>query len=79
LSDAIAAGLFTTDGVAITSGTPADGTIEAVTYTNNLLNAPGFESEIALGNFPDLPTGALLSLNHDHSFSWETRIDGGEF
>ena len=79
LSDAIAAGLFTTDGDAITGDTTADGTVEAVTYTNNLLNAPGLESEIALGNFPAAPTGAFLSLGHDHSFSWETRIDGGEF
>lgn len=79
LSDAVGAGLFTTDGDAVTGDTTADGTVEAVTYTNNLLNAPGLESEIALGNFPAAPTGAFLSLGHDHSFSWETRIDGGEF
>ncbi len=77
LSDAIGAGLFTADGEVITSGTTDDGTVNAVTYTNPELDAPALLSEIAEGTYPTKPTGALLTLNHDHSFQWSTHIDGG--
>ena len=79
MTDAIGAGLFTTDGEAITSGTSTDGSVEAVTYTNPELDAPALLSEIAEGTYPTKPTGALLTLNHDHSFQWSTNIDGGQW
>lgn len=47
------------------------------TYTNSILDTPATVAEITAGTYPANPTGALLTLNHDHSFQWSTHIDGG--
>ena len=84
LSDAIAAGLYTedtgadleTDGFLVSE---SHINLKAVLYKNSEIERPLLSSEVESGSFPESPTGAFLTLRYDHSFSWETRVDGGEF